>query len=217
MAGRLALMFFGFLVGVIFAIALMSTIVVSPSLTDQKTLGDMSNLVVALGAVFTLGYTLWQQQQTLDKEKKQSEPRLRLVGAPMAKLPSVKATIERLEVAFQFSNDGTNPAAQPRFRIFRGPLSQPHLLVLEKEEFMANPIFGGQGFHWVLKVEFPQGVDPKANELFVYIRLDYQDTSEDGDALFAQYFLKLNHSEGAVANASMQEVSQFKTKISQMI
>lgn len=74
------LVVFGVLIGVISGITLMSLAVISPSLVDKKTLGDVSNVVIAVGAVFTLAFSLWQHQQTLNREKIQSRPKMRLIG-----------------------------------------------------------------------------------------------------------------------------------------
>lgn len=62
MAAKVALILFGLFIGVILGITGMSLIVVSPFFTEAKALGDISNLVVAVGAVFTMGFTLWQQR-----------------------------------------------------------------------------------------------------------------------------------------------------------
>lgn len=217
MTERLVLIVFGVLIGIVCGITLMSLAVVSPSLVDKKSLGDVSNLVIAVGAVFTLGFSLWQHQQTLDREKNQSKPKMRLVGAPISKGVPAVADMHSMEVQFQFLNDGRNAASNLRFRIFMGLRSHPELLVSCKDEVIANPIFGGQGFHWVLKGDFAKSIDPKDNEAFVYLRLDYLDSDEDGESLFAEYFLKLNHSDAAMANAMKREVDPFKTKISELL
>lgn len=217
MTERLVLIVFGALIGIVCGITLMSLAVVSPSLIDKKSLGDVSNLVIAVGAVFTLGFSLWQHQQTLDRERNQSKPKMRLVGAPISRGVSAKADMHSIEVQFQFLNDGKNLGSNLRFRIFMGPRSQPELLVSCKDEVMANPIFGGQGFHWFLKADFSKSIDPKDNEAFVYLRLDYWDTDGDGESLFSEYFLKINHSDAATANAMKREVDPFKTKISELL
>ena len=217
MAERVVLILFGVLLGVVCGITLMSLVVVSTSLNNQKSLGDVSNLVIAVGALFTLGFSLWQHQQTLNRERSQSQPRLRLVGAPINKSIPARADMEHVEVEFQFINDSKNPASNLHFRIFMGPISQPDLLVVCKDEIMANPTFGGQGFHWVLKGGFAKSISPKENEVFVYLRLDYLDTNEDGESLVSEYFLKINHSEAAIANATKQDVAPFKAKIAQLL
>lgn len=217
MAERLMLVVFGVLIGVIGGITLMSLVVISPSLVDKKTLGDVSNVVVAVGAVFTLAFSLWQHQQTLNREKIQSKPKMRLVGAPISKVVDIHAAMHAVQVEFQFLNDGKNAAANLRFRTFMGLKSNPELLVSCRDEVMANPLFGGQGFHWVLKGEFAKSIDPKDNEAFVYVRLDFLDSDEDGESLFTEYFLKLNHAEAAIANAMKREVEPFESKIGQLL
>ncbi len=52
MAAKVALILFGLFIGVVLGITGMSLIVVSPFFTEAKALGDISNLVVAVGAVF---------------------------------------------------------------------------------------------------------------------------------------------------------------------
>ena len=217
MTERLMFVVFGVLIGVISGITLMSLAVISPSLVDKKTLGDVSNVVVAVGAVFTLAFSLWQHQQTLNREKIQSKPKMRLVGAPISMVATLQAAMHAVQVEFQFLNDSKNAAAKLRFRIFMGPRSNPELLVPCRDEVMANPIFGGQGFHWVLKGEFPKSIDPKDIEAFVYLRLDFMDSDADGELLFSEYFLKLNHAEAAIANAMKREVEPFESKIGQLL
>ena len=75
---------------------------------------------------------------------------------------------------------------------------------------MANPLFGGQGFHWVLKASLPKSLDPRGNEEFIHVRLDYRDSDADGELLLSDYFLKINIAEAAAANASKAEVQPFK-------
>jgi membrane associated rhomboid family serine protease len=84
MAAKVALILFGLFIGVILGITGMSLIIVSPFFSEAKALGYISNLVVAIGAVFTLGFTLWQHhQQQLDRDRKQALPRVLLMGAPI--------------------------------------------------------------------------------------------------------------------------------------
>ena len=82
---------------------------------------------------------------------------------------------------------------------------------------MANPLFGGQGFHWVLKASLPKSLDPRGNEEFIHVRLDYRDSDADGELLLSDYFLKINIAEAAAANASKAEVQPFKSKIAAML
>ena len=49
MAAKVALILFGLFIGVILGITGMSLIVVSPFFTEAKALGDISNLIVAVG------------------------------------------------------------------------------------------------------------------------------------------------------------------------
>lgn len=217
MSDRIVLVFFGVLLGVIIAMSLMSLIMVSDSISDQKSLGDVSNLIMAVGAVFTLGFTFWQHHQTLDRDRKQSQPRMRLVGAPIHQVPLSKAHMQGAAVEFQFLNDSKDPASNLRIRIMVGPLTNPELMSVVKDETMANSIFGGQGFHWVMKVDFAKTINPQDNEYFVYARLDYLDTDANGEKLSAEYFLKMNHSEAAMANLTMREVKPFKSKVSQLL
>ncbi|NBO82497.1 MAG: hypothetical protein EBU75_06610 [Betaproteobacteria bacterium] len=85
MAAKVALILFGLFIGVILGITGMSLIVVSPFFTEAKALGDVSNLVVAVGAVFTMGFTLWQHQQQLDRERQRSLTKVQIVGGPYTK------------------------------------------------------------------------------------------------------------------------------------
>ncbi len=213
MAAKVALIVFGLFIGVILGITGMSLIVVSPFFTEAKALSDISNLVVAIGAVFTLGFTLWQHQQQLDRDRKQALPRVRLMGAPIHKTHAPDPSMASVEIEFQFLNENKNPAADLRFRIFSCPIDHPELMVVCKDDTMANSLFGGQGFHWVLKASFAKSIDARGNEAFVYLRLDYRDSDADGELLLSEYFLKVNHAEAAVANASKVEVEPFKGKI----
>ncbi len=88
MAKAVLFIFFGCLLGLVGGISLMALVIMSPSLTEQKSLGDISNLVVAVGTLFTLGYTMWQHQGTIEAAKRGAKPRLRLVGAPLQLLPA---------------------------------------------------------------------------------------------------------------------------------
>lgn len=217
MAGRILSVFFGVLCGVIVAMALISFVIAPNLITDPKSLGDISNFVMAVGAVFTLGFTLWQHQQTLDRDQKNAQPRMRLIGAPLHQVASADDAMLGTVLEFQFLNDSKNPASNLRIRIIIGPLGNPELMAVVKDETMANPVFGGQGFHWVLKADFAKSISPKDNEYFVYARLNYQDTDEDGELLSAEYFLKINHSEDAIANATKREVEPYKSKIRQLL
>lgn len=217
MAGRIVLVFFGMLCGVIIAMALISLIIAPTLISDPKSLGDISNFVMAVGAVFTLGFTLWQHQQTLDRDRKHAQPRMRLIGAPLHQVASAEKAMIGIVLEFQFINDSKNPASNLRIRIIIGPLGNPELMAVAKDETMANPVFGGQGFHWVLKADFAKAISPKDNEYFVYARLEYRDTDEAGEELSAEYFLKINHSEDAIANATMREVEPYKSKIRQLL
>jgi len=89
MAAKVALILFGLFIGMILGITGMSLIVISPFFTEAKALGDISNLVVAVGAVFTMGFTLWQHQQQLDRERQQSLAKVQIVGALMQVLPGL--------------------------------------------------------------------------------------------------------------------------------
>jgi len=82
---------------------------------------------------------------------------------------------------------------------------------------MANPLFGGQGFHWDLKAWLPKSLDPRVNEQFIHVRLDYRDSDAGGESLLSEYFLKINIAEAAAANASKAEVQSFKSKIATML
>ena len=104
--------------------------------------GDVSNVVIAVGAVFTLAFSLWQHQQTLNREKIQSKPKMRLVGAPISKVADFRAAMHAVQVEFQFLNGGKNAAANLRFRIFMGLKSNPELLVSCRDEVMAMRVLG---------------------------------------------------------------------------
>ncbi len=217
MAAKVALILFGLFIGVILGITGMSLIVVSPFFTEAKALGDISNLVVAVGAVFTMGFTLWQHQQQLDRERQRSLAKVQIVGAPIQKAVSPVPTDASIEIQFQFLNSGSNPAAELRIRIFRCPIKNPDLMEICKDETMANPLFGGQGFDWILKASLPKSLDPRRYEEFIHVRLDYRDSDADGDLLLSEYFLKVNIAEAAAANASKAEVQPFKAKIAAMV
>lgn len=217
MSDRIFFVFFGALCGVIVAMTLMSLAMAPGLTTEQKSLGDISNLVMAVGAVFTLGFTLWQHQQSIERERKSSQPRIRLVGAPVHQVDSLNKEMIGIALEFQFLNDSKNPASNLRIRILMGPVDNTELMAVVKDETMANPVFGGQGFHWILKAGFAKAIAPKENEHFVYVRLDYKDTDMDGEVLFTEYFLKLNRSEAAIANATMREVEPCKSKISRLL
>lgn len=217
MAAKVALILFGLFIGVILGITGMSLIVVSPFFTEAKALGDISNLVVAVGAVFTMGFTLWQHQQQLDRERQRSLAKVQIVGAPIQRTVSPTPTDASIEVQFQFLNSGGNPAAELRIRIFRCSVKNPESIEICKDETMANPLFGGQGFHWVLKASLPKSLDPRVNEEFIHVRLDYRDSDADGELLLSEYFLKINIAEAAAANVSKAEVQPFKSKIAAML
>ena len=68
MAAKVAWILFGLFIGVILGLTGMSLIVISPFFTEANGVADLSNLVVAVGAVFTMGFTLSQQHQQLDRE-----------------------------------------------------------------------------------------------------------------------------------------------------
>lgn len=104
MAAKVALILFGLFIGVILGITGMSLIVVSPFFTEAKALGDISNLVVAVGAVFTMGFTLWQHQQQLDRERQRSLAKVQIVGAPIQRTVSPTPTDASIEVQLQFLN-----------------------------------------------------------------------------------------------------------------
>ena len=217
MAAKVALIVFGLFIGVILGITGMSLIVVSPFFTEAKALGDISNLVVAIGAVFTMGFTLWQHQQQLDREKKQSLAKVQIVGAPIQRSGNSSPADASIDIQFQFLNTGSDPAADLRIRIFRCPIRKPELMEICKDETMANPLFGGQGFHWILKASFPKTLAPRVSEEFVHVRLDYRDSDADGELLLSEYFLKINHAEVAAANASKVEVEPFRAKIQSLV
>lgn len=101
MAGPIVLVFLGVLCGVIVAMVLMSFVVEPTLMTDPKSLGDVSNLVMAAGAVFSLGFSLWQHQQTLVRDKKHSQPRMRLVGAPIQQVSSARRDMVGIAIEFQ--------------------------------------------------------------------------------------------------------------------
>jgi Na+/H+ antiporter NhaA len=122
MAAKVALILFGLFIGVILGITGMSLVFVSPFFTEAKALGDISNLVVAVGAVFTMGFTLWQHQQQLDLERQRSLAKVQIVGAPIQKAVSPVTTDASIEIQFQFLNSGSNPAAELRVRVFRCPI-----------------------------------------------------------------------------------------------
>ena len=142
---------------------------------------------------------------------------MQIVGAPIQKAVSPVPTDASIEIEFQFLNTGSNPAAELRIRVFKCSIQNPDSMVIFKDETMANPLFGGQGFHWILKASLPKLLDPRRNEEFIHVRLDYRDSDADGDLLLSEYFLKINIAEAAAANARKAEVQPFKAKIAAMV
>ena len=86
-------------------------------------------------------------------------------------------------------------------------------MVIFKDETMANPLFGGQGFHWILRTSLPKSLDPRRNEEFIHVRLDYRDSDADGDLLLSECFLKINIAEAAAANAQQPSLSDARQLI----
>ncbi len=221
MAKAVLFIFFGCLLGLVGGISLMALVIMSPSLTEQKSLGDISNLVVAVGTLFTLGYTMWQHQGTIEAAKRGAKPRLRLVGAPLQLLPAPigqplqigtgsAPNMRQARIEFQFLNSGENAASDLRLRAYACPISSPATLTCVRDDTIANPIFGGQGFHWPVTAGFSTSIPAQNNEMFIHLKLDYKNDDEDGEMLQTEYFLKVNPSDATASNMTQRELAPLK-------
>lgn len=212
MAKAVLFIFFGCLLGLVTGIAVMALVIMSPSLTDQKSLGDLSNLVVALGTIFTLGYTLWQHQTAVEDSKQKTKPRLRLIGAPLETQfqAALDKTIKYVRVEFQFINSGVNAASDLRLRAYACPINDPTSFTKVRDDTIVNPIFGGQGFHWQVIAEFSVSTPDPNSEMFIHLRMDYKNDDTDGEAIQTKYFLKINPSDSAASNMTHRELSPLK-------
>ena len=226
MAKAVLFIFFGCLLGIVAGISVMAFVIMSPALSEQKSLGDLSNLVVALGTMFTLGYTLWQHQTALEASKQKAKPRLRLVGAPIALFPAPigqplqigappPPSIRQVRIEFQFQNSGENAASDLRLRAFACPVNAPATLASVKDDTIANPVFSGQGFHWPVTAGFSTSIPAQNNEMFIYLKLDYRNDDEDGETLQSEYFLKINPNDATASNMTQRELEPLKPYLKQ--
>jgi hypothetical protein len=222
MSKAVLLLLFGCLLGLVGGISLMAFIIMSPSLSEQKSLGDFSNLVVAVGTLFTLGYTMWQHRETIEAVKRGEKPRLQLVGAPLQLLPAPIAqplqigtgpvqNMTQARIEFQFLNSGRNAAADLRLRAYACPISSPAHLTCVRDDTIANPIFGEQGFHWPITAGFSTSIPAQNNEMLIHLKLDYKNDDEDGEKLQTEYFLKVNPNDATASNMTQRELAPLKS------
>jgi hypothetical protein len=98
MTTKIIFIVFGIFLGAIIVITGASLIDVSTPNYQTWEVGDISNSVIAIGALFSLGFSLWQHQQLLDRDKKEALPRIRLVEAPIRKIYSFDTDLTNVEV-----------------------------------------------------------------------------------------------------------------------
>lgn len=204
-AGGFLFAVYGSLIGLIAGIGLSAWFFSSKYPGKADALNLVINIIMAIGVLFTMFFSLYQHQLTIKNTYAKERPRLVLTGAPIHDVGLSGDGFVKRTIEFQLKNTGENSAENVRLIAGFGRLADLNSFVITKDEALANSLSADQGFHWMVPSQFNPKLDISETTGICLLRIIYDDAVIVENSFSQNYYLIISPKSPAVGNANIKE------------